>query len=77
MACRVSRTHGGDTTLMRIPRGNSKAAARAKDSTPALTRLIEALPGVGCWLSMPLVRVKEPRSAMCGSPSRTIRQRDS
>src|SRR2546427_8975453 len=67
-ACRVSVTQGGLTTLMRIPRGASSAAARAKPSSPAFTRLIAALPRDGCWARMPLVSVIEPPSTTEPSP---------
>ena len=46
-AASVSVTQGGLTTLTRMPRGASRAAARAKPSSPAFTRLIAALPGIG------------------------------
>src|SRR5438477_575224 len=54
---KVSETHGGLTTLTRMPRGASSAAARTKASTPALTRLMAPLPGAGARLRMPLVPV--------------------
>src|SRR2546422_7131831 len=67
-ACRVSVTQGGLTTLIRMPRGASRAAARAKPSSPAFTRLIAALPRDGCWARTPLVIVIEPPSTTEASP---------
>lgn len=66
-ALKVSVTQGGETTLMRMPRGASSAAARVNPSNPALTRLIAALPTVGWWERMPLVSVIEPLSCRIGS----------
>ena len=71
MAVSVSETQGGLTTLIRSLRGISSAAARPKASTPALTRLIAALPGIGSIESTPLVRVKEPPSAAWRRPRRS------
>src|SRR5437763_14553334 len=70
-AMSVSVTHGGLTTLTRIPRGASSAAARAKPSTPALTRLIAPLPFIGCCDSTPLVSVNDPPSRTLVRPYRT------
>src|SRR5207253_8507935 len=67
-ACRVSVTQGGLTTLIRIPRGASSAAARVKPSRPAFTRLTAPLPRDGCWARMPLVMVIEPVSTTAPSP---------
>src|SRR2546427_2462262 len=75
-ACRVSVTQGGLTTLMRIPRGASSAAARAKPSSPAFTRLIAALPRDGCWARTPLVIVIEPPSTIEPSPYLTRRSEE-
>src|SRR5438067_10129516 len=61
----VSVTQGGLTTLTRMPLGASSAAARAKPSTPALTRLTAAEPDIAVLASTPEVSVKEP-------PSRTL-----
>lgn len=47
-----------ETILRRI----SSAAARTKPSRPALTIETDALPGIGCIESMPVVRVIEPPS---------------
>src|SRR5205814_8706557 len=67
-ACSVSVTQGGLTALIRIPRGASSAAARAKPSRPAFTRLITPLPREGCWARMPVVMVIEPPSVREPSP---------
>src|SRR5207249_6077174 len=75
-ACRVSVTQGGLTTLMRMPRGASSAAARAKPSSPAFTRLIAALPRDGCWARTPLVIVIEPPSTTEPSPYLTRRSEE-
>src|SRR2546426_694132 len=48
--------------------GFARAAARAKPSSPAFTRLIAALPRDGCWARTPLVIVIEPPSTIEPSP---------
>jgi hypothetical protein len=58
----VSVTQGGLTTLTRMPRGASRAAARVKPSRPQLTRLMAALLCIGIRARMPLVVVIEPPS---------------
>jgi hypothetical protein len=67
----VSVIQGGLTTLTRMPRGASSAAARANPSRPAFTRLIAPLPGMGERARMPVVKVKQPPSRTESRPKRT------